>query len=78
MSNPIDGLVMCCCGYCGQPTNDKGEPLEFIPDNFDLPKAEMVHGLCCAAQSQHENESRIVTKEMAYDAGMPDVEGMQY
>lgn len=78
MSTSIDSFVMCCCGYCGQPTNENGEPLEVIPDNFDLAKSEMVHGMCCVAQAQHEQESRIVTRDMAHDAGMPEIEGMQY
>lgn len=71
-------VVMFCCGYCGQPTDENGKPLKVIPDNFDLAKAEMVHGLCCLVQDQYEDEMRTVTKEMASDAGMPSIEGMKY
>jgi transcription elongation factor Elf1 len=67
-----------CCGYCGYPTDCEGNPLATIPEGFDNAVAENVHGNCCAAQVQHENEGRIVTREMAVDAGMPDIEGMQY
>ena len=77
MSNPIDSLVMCCCGYCGQPTDEDGIPLNVVPDGFDLAKAEMVDGMCCAAQAAYEQERRTVTRDMALDAGMPEIEGMQ-
>lgn len=73
----MKGLIFCC-GYCGQPTDKEGVPLKEVPTNFDNAKAEMVHGICCAGQAQHEQESRIVTRDMAIDAGMPEIEGMQY
>lgn len=73
-----NAIVMCCCGYCGQPADKNGKPLEVIPEGFDLAKAEMVHGMCCAAQQQYETERRTVTRDMAIDAGMLEIEGMQY
>lgn len=61
------------CGYCGQPTDETGEPLAL--ENIPVDKAEMVHGLCCAGQAQYESERRMVTLEMAMDAGNPGLEG---
>lgn len=68
------------CGYCGQPTSKEGEPLTLeeinsdkYPDGWD--NAEWVHGLCCAGQQQHAQDSRTITREMAMDAGDINLEG---
>ena len=79
MSNPIDSFVKCYrCGYCGQPTCERGFvlSLEYINNmNVDWDKAELTHGECCAAQQEHENQRQIVTRDMAIDAGDPSLEG---
>jgi hypothetical protein len=65
------------CGWCGVPTNSKGEPLILDYDKYlEIHKdceTEKVNGTCC----QHENEQQQmqVTREMATDAGEPDMEG---
>ena len=69
---------MFCCGFCGQPTDKEGEPIIKVPSDFDMETAKLLVGWCCAGQPEHEIESRTVTKEMAIDAGMPDIGGMQY
>jgi len=69
------------CGYCGQPTCERGfvlslEHVKSINTNWD--KAELTHGECCAKQAEHERQSRIVSRDMAIDAGMPEIEGSCY
>lgn len=69
------------CGYCGQPTTGLGRVLSLDEINAQSDKwtdEELVHGDCCSNQAQHEEESRIVTREMAMDAGDPSLEGSQY
>ena len=77
MDNSMEEVVMYICGYCGHPADKHGLPLKEIPDDFDIAKADMVHGMCCAAQVNYERERRTVTRDMAVDAGMPEIEGMQ-
>lgn len=67
-----------CCGQCGQPTDLDGDPLVEIPPEFNQEEAELVQGLCCLYQTECLQEWRVITKEMASDAGMPEIEGMLY
>ena len=63
---------MCCCGFCGSPCNDDGTPWENeMPANYNPNDYESVNGLCCL---QQENQMRV-TRDMAMDAGDPDLEG---
>jgi hypothetical protein len=69
------------CGYCGQPTDNLGNviTLKVINQmNVDWDAAEQTHGECCPDQQEQEAQRRIVTAEMARDAGMPEIEGMLY
>lgn len=56
------------CGYCGQPTDKDGRPLDIevckLLTDDDLKNAELVHGDCCSPQNYI-----IVTRDMAIDAG---------
>lgn len=63
------------CGYCGSPTDEHGTPLDFndIDQSLDWNLAELTHGICCAYNFQPKYEQ--VTKEMAMDAGFPELEG---
>jgi hypothetical protein len=65
------------CGWCGHPTDETGQPVEFDSATVedDYKDAGKVHGLCCPPpedpwQPQH------ITREMAMDAGDPSMEGM--
>ena len=60
------------CGYCGGPTDAKGKVLYEIDETLDYDSADMTEGDCC---SQRESERRYVTRDMAMDAGDPDLEG---
>ncbi len=65
------------CGYCGQATDESGMNLSFDEVksmNVDWNKAEMTNGNCCAT-SEQEIYMRQVTREMALDAGCPEIEG---
>jgi hypothetical protein len=77
-ASPVERGVMCFrCGYCGQPTDKDGQvlPLETIKAiSVDWDKAEQTHGDCC--RQEQETRRMQVTKEMAMDAGEPDMEGM--
>jgi len=68
------------CGYCGQPINENGDPLtidEINAASVDWNTTELNHGNCCL-QSQAEEQSRTVTREMAMDACDPSLEGSKY
>jgi hypothetical protein len=72
-----DGVICFRCGCCGQPTDKDGQVLTLEAINsmdVDWDKAEKTHGSCC----RHEQEDRRmqVTRDMAMDAGEPDMEGM--
>ena len=77
-SNTVERCIMWFrCGWCGQPTDKDGQvlPLETIKAmNVDWDKAEQTHGDCC--RQEHETSRMQVTREMAMDAGEPDMEGM--
>lgn len=66
------------CGYCGQSTDSKGVPLslekrsELTEKQFE--EAQQTHGYCCHEEAQQDNYV-VITKEMAYDAGDPSLEG---
>lgn len=74
------------CGYCGQPVSDEGIPLEDearekairIIEAYGDHRTHKEHGECCVyeeMQRQERSRMRQVSKEMAHDAGMPDIEG---
>lgn len=66
------------CGWCGQPTTEDGEELslELIKSmNVDWNTAESVQGDCCRAEHEHRQQVEV-SREMAMDAGMPELEGM--
>lgn len=68
------------CGYCGIPTNKEAQPLETnclgkairILETYGDYRTHKVDGFCCI-----EEQSRMVqvSREMAHDAGMPEIEG---
>lgn len=64
------------CGYCGSPTDELGEPIHYtkIDQSKDWDSAELTHGLCCAFN--FDPKYREITREMAMDAGLPEIEGM--
>lgn len=59
------------CGYCGGCTDSDGNPIDWYDAGWDT--AEPTQGLCCAGQDAERR--MIVTREMAMDAQMPDIEG---
>jgi hypothetical protein len=63
------------CGYCGSPTDEIGNPIHYaqIDQSKDWNTAELTHGICCAYN--FEPRYREVTREMAMDAGFPEIEG---
>lgn len=73
------GKTIYRCGYCGFPCNDKGEPLrvdaaEYL-HKYRGAEVEHVHGFCCEDQWREPEIIGYVTREMATDAGEPDMEG---
>lgn len=67
------------CGYCGQPCDEEGtvlslEQIKSVIDP-DWNNVDLVHGACCVYEADYR---RIVTQEMAIDAGIPEAEGMEY
>ena len=64
------------CGWCGQPTDKDGRVLDMTvlkEMEADWGKAEQTHGDCCI-EEQETNRVQI-TREMAMDAGCPEIEG---
>ena len=66
------------CGYCGQPTDKEGEPLDLEAcKTWQKDKAELVHGNCCLHE-QNQRQTIIVTRDMAIDAGDMSLEGQEW
>lgn len=73
------------CGYCGQPTDVIGYPLRDeafkkctnIIDTYGDSHTIQVHGYCCVHENERE-EPRRITRDMAIDAGDPNLEGNLY
>jgi len=69
------------CGYCGIPLDNECNPLS--PEECkkltekQLNEAELICGSCCIDEQQKDNYI-IVTKDMASDAGDPNLEGMRW
>lgn len=48
IANVLLGVGFYRCGYCGQPTDKDGEPLDLEAcKTWQEDKAELVHGICC-------------------------------
>ncbi len=66
------------CGYCGQPTDINGVPLvnwqiAMMEPFVDWNKpTEQTHGNCCGNSGPERVQ---VTRDMAIDAGEPEMEG---
>jgi hypothetical protein len=69
------------CGWCGQPTDKDGNPLDIeickLITEEQLNSAELVHGYCCLAE-QEEKRYITVTRDMAIDAGDLSLEGERW
>jgi hypothetical protein len=66
------------CGYCGQPTDKDGEPLDLEAcKTWQEDKAELVHGNCCVHE-QNQRQTIIVTRDMAIDAGDMSLDGQEW
>jgi hypothetical protein len=74
------------CGYCGQPVDKNGNPLEgkarqrviSIIETYGDYHTEKEHGECCVYDEMMRQEQQTyvrVTRDMAIDAGMPEIEG---
>lgn len=69
------------CGWCGHPTNEKGQTLQGndfkkavnIIEKYGDGRTEKTHGDCCVRE-QTENRMQV-TRDMAIDAGDPNLEG---
>ena len=69
------------CGWCGCPTNKKGELLDdethervvSIIEEYGDNHTEQTHGYCCINEQIHP--IRRVTRDMAIDAGDLSLEG---
>jgi hypothetical protein len=71
------------CGFCGSPASKNGDPLtiDFIKStNVDWNNASPINGNCCIGNQEVKVNSnqQIVSKDMAKDAGMPELEGFIY
>lgn len=70
------------CGWCGTPTDSKGEPLSGeafkkavnIIETYGDYRTHKEHGYCCIHE-QMEPQRMRVTRDMAIDAGDPSMEG---
>lgn len=67
------------CPLCGAPVDNDGKgfkniPAWYNPEGFPEGKPHPA----CLARYEAENASRIVTHDMALDAGIPELEGTEY
>lgn len=73
------------CGNCGQPTAANGVVLpqkDFkrvvsIIEQYGDHHTVKVHGECCYGGGQQRDNYVRVTRDMAIDAGMPELEGQR-
>lgn len=80
-SQRVDPEPCYRCGWCGQPCDEHGRVLsadEANVMNADWDAAEQVYGDCCPNGNRQEHERQIITREMALDAGCPEMEGMEW
>lgn len=78
IANVLLGVGFYRCGYCGQPTDKDGEPLDLEAcKTWQEDKAELVHGNCCV-HKQNQRQTIIVTRDMAIDAGDMSLEGQEW
>ena len=63
------------CGCCGAFTDKDGNQLAEMPSEDN---EELLHCNHCTCQYYHEEEARIVTREMAMDAQDMRLEGTRY
>lgn len=82
--NPVQKNVIYRCGWCGYPVDQNGSPLSEIKTNIDANRyldehkdcTEVhVNGFCCPCGDESPDNMVQVSREMALDAGMPEIEG---
>ena len=79
IANVLLGAGFYRCGYCGQPTDKDGEPLDLEAcKTWQEDKAELVHGNCCVHEQNQQRQTIIVTRDMAIDAGDMSLEGQEW
>lgn len=71
---PEQKVIAFSCGFCGAPLNANKEQVD-APEGYD-PNA-YPHDACGKCQAE-QDVPRIVTREMAIDAGDPSLEGTQW
>jgi hypothetical protein len=69
------------CGWCGHPLDDKCNPLSVEECNKltdeQLDNADQDNGNCCGGGEHNQKNYITVTRDMASDAGDPDLEGRE-
>ena len=78
------GVKVYRCGHCGNICDSTGLPLPGDSEEFKRSseilnkmgdsKTELVHGDCCVEEDLKFTQMRV-TRDMALDAGDPDLEG---
>lgn len=71
------------CGYCGDVTDENGIPLDGEPrqrvinllETYGDSRTHKTHGSCCQHEWEEQRRWVQVTREMAHDAGDPNMEG---
>jgi hypothetical protein len=71
----VKGITLYTCGWCGVPCMRNGKPLNFVLDNWNPHNHEHLVGWCCREEMVAQTQ-QYVTREMALDAGYPEMEGM--
>jgi hypothetical protein len=66
------------CGVCGSPIGPNGEDIDEIPEGYEPNDYEHDYCKSCGNEALGQNYERRVTRDMAMDAGDPDLEGQLY
>jgi len=63
------------CGFCGQPMDKDLNDITDISSGYD--PNDYPHDVCatCHYEETRKADRMLVTREMALDAGMPELEG---
>lgn len=71
-------LELCRCGYCGHPCDEVGHCISVNSANIaniNWDAVRLIEGECCRNKVSQNPQRQMVTREMAMDAGMPEIEG---
>lgn len=69
-------MIAFSCGFCGAPLDENRKPIWPVPAGYN--PDDYIHDACGPCAESNDRPPMRVTREMALDAGDPDLEGTIY